>query len=43
VNGWVAAVAAVAVLGLAAAREYVRWRGRRWRGGMRSGSRDRGR
>jgi hypothetical protein len=31
-NGGLAAAAALSVLAVAGAREFIRWRGRRWRG-----------
>jgi hypothetical protein len=31
-NGWTALAGALGVLGMAAARELIRWRGRRWQG-----------
>jgi len=39
VNGWWALAGAVVLAAVAAVREYLRWRGRRWQGGLRSGAR----
>lgn len=38
-NGWWAAAAAGVLAAVVGVREYLRWKGGRWRGGMRSGSR----
>lgn len=38
-TGWLAAIGVVALGVVFGVREYMRWRGRRWFGGMRSGSR----
>ncbi len=38
-NGWWALAGAVVLAAVAAVREYLRWRGRRWQGGLRSGAR----